>query len=235
MPRSSCDEGDRRVYKSFGPAVWIVHLDPSMEHVSPTSPSAVTVGSTPAFRRVLVIGKSPAVQEKLSAPLAALGAVACFSTDFEHAAAQFDARELDLIVFGYGIVGPISASLRHDFGEKNPGVAFLDAFAPIAIRQIAAELERGGKRQDLVSDFRVVTTGRDLVLQGTLSRPCTVRIEVHREPGAPSPSIELIDELVAIPGRLERRIDAARQLYGHMLVMTVDDKEFFLFRMKVAS
>jgi hypothetical protein len=182
----------------------------------------------------LVVGKSAAVQEKLSAPLAALGVLACFSTDFEHAAARFDAREFDLIVFGYGIVGPISAGLRRDFGEQNPEVSFLEAFAPIAIRQIAAELERGGKPQELVSDFRVVA-GSDLLLRATLRRPCAVRIEVHRQPGAPSPSIELIDELAAVPGSLERRIDAAQQLHGHMLVMTVDDKEFFLFRMKVAS
>jgi hypothetical protein len=195
----------------------------------------VTVGSTPVLRRVLVVGKSSAVQEKLSAPLAALGATARFSTDFEHAAALFDAQEFDLIVFGYGVVGPISARLRREFGERNPNVSFLDAFAPVAIRQIAAEFERGGKGQDLVSDFQVVAAGSDLLLRATLRRPCTVRIEIYREPGAPPPSTDLIDESAAATGRLERRIDATQQMYGHMLVMSVDDKEFFLFRMKVVS
>jgi hypothetical protein len=230
------------VRTSFRPAVRIVHriaqLDPILEHVSPsrlTSPSAVTDGSTAALRRVLVVGKSSAVQEKLSAPLAALGALARFSTDFEHADALFDAREFDLIVFGYGVVGPISARLRGEFGQRNPDVSFLDAFAPVAIRQIAAELARGGKSQDMVSDFRVIAAGSDLLLRANLRRPCSVRIEVHREPGAPPPSTELIDESAAATGSLERRIDAEQQIHGHMLVMTLDDREFFLFRMKAVS
>jgi hypothetical protein len=184
---------------------------------------------------VLVVGKSSAVQEKLSAPLAALGTLARFSIDFEHAAELFDARDFDLIVFGYGIVGPASARLRREFGRRNPSVSFLEAFAPVAIRQIAAELERGGKSQDLVSDFRVIAKGSDLLLQATLLRPCTVRIEVHREPGAPPPAVDLVAERAAPAGGLEQRIDAAQGTLGHMLVMTVDDKEFFLFRMKVVS
>jgi hypothetical protein len=184
---------------------------------------------------VLVIGKSPAVQEKLTAPLAALGVLARFSTDFEHAAELFDARDLDLIVFGYGIVGPVSARLRREFSQRNPNVSFLEAFAPVAIRQIAAELERGGRRQDLVSDFRVVAAGSDLLLQATLRRPCGIRIEIHREPGAPLPLTDLVAESAAPAGRLEQRIDAAQRTTGHMLVMTVDDKEFFLFRMKLVS
>jgi hypothetical protein len=192
----------------------------------------VPAGSTRDARRVLVIGKSPAVQANLTVPLAALGVLARFSTDFEHAAELFDAQQFDLIVFGYGIVGPISARLRREFGEQNPAVCFLEAFAPVAIRQIAAECARGGKSQDLVSDFRVVAAGSDLLLKATLRRPCKVQIEVHREPGAPPPATDLVHEAAATAGGLEQRIDAAQQTYGHMLVMTVDDKEFFLFRMK---
>jgi hypothetical protein len=205
-----------------------------MNASKPTSLTGMTV-VRPALRRVLVVGKSPAVQEKLTAPLAALGVLARFSTDFHNAAELFDAREFDMIVFGYGIVGPISARLRREFGQRNPAVSFVEAFAPVAVRQIAAEFQRGGKSQNLVSGFRVVAADSDLLLQATLRRPCTVRIDVHREPGAPPPSTELVHEWAAEAGDLEQRIDAVQRAYGHMLVMTVDDQEFFLFRMKVVS
>jgi hypothetical protein len=207
----------------------------TMSTSTPTGLSGATNGSAPALPRVLVVGKSSAAQEKLTAPLAALGTLARFSTDFEHAAELFDARDFDLIVFGYGLVGPISARLRREFAQQNPSVSFLEAFAPVAIRQIAAELERGGQSQELVSEFRVVAAGNDLLLRATLQRPCRVRIEVHREPGAPPPSIDRVSERAAPAGDLEQRIHAAQRALGHMLVMTVDDKEFFLFRMKVVS
>jgi hypothetical protein len=183
-------------------------------------------------KRVLVLGRSMEVQQHLREPLLALGVLAQFSIEAESAAELFDAHDFDLIVFGYGIVGPLSERLRSEFTRQDPKAAFLEAFAPVAIRQIAAELERSGKSQQYVADFRVVDDGLDLLLRATILRSCTVRVEVYRAPGAPPPAIALVDQSEGQPGAFERRVDGAYRTHGHMIVMTLDEKEFLLFRMK---
>jgi hypothetical protein len=105
----------------------------------------------------------------------------------------------------------------------------------VAIRQIAAELESSGKSQQYVADFRVVDAGLDLLLQATILQACTVRVEVHRVPGAPPPATDLIDQSEARPGAFERRIERAYRTHGHMIVMILDEKEFLLFRMNAIS
>jgi hypothetical protein len=187
--------------------------------------------SVRSSKQVLVLGRSAEVQKNLRQPLLALGVSAQFSTEAERAAELFDAHDFDLIVFGYGIVGPVSKRLRREFTRQDPSTAFLEAFAPVAVRQIAAELERSGKSQQYVADFRVVDVGPDLLLRATILQTCTVRVEVHRAPGAPPPAVDLIVQLETRPGAFERRIAAAYRTHGHMIVMTLDEKEFLLFRM----
>ena len=186
-------------------------------------------------KQVLILGRSPEVQKNLRQPLLALGVSAQFSTEAERAAELFDAHDFDLIVFGYGIVGPVSERLRREFTRQDPNAAFLEAFAPVAIKQIAADLERSGKSQPYVTDFGVVDVGPDLLLRATILQPCAVRVEIYRAPGAPPPAIDLIDQSEARPGAFERRIEAAYRTHGYIIVMTLDEKEFLLFRMNSIS
>ena len=186
-------------------------------------------------KQVLVLGRSLEVQQNLRQPLLALGVSAQFSIEAERAAELFAAHDFDLIVFGYGIVGPLSERLRREFTRQDPNAAFLEAFAPVAIKQIAAELERSGRSQQYVADFRVVDDGLDLLLQATILRPCTVRVEVYRTPGAPPPATDLIDQSEARPGAFERRIAGAYRAHGYIIVMTLDEKELLLFRMSSIS
>jgi CheY-like chemotaxis protein len=186
-------------------------------------------------KQILVLGRSPEVQKNLRQPLLALGVSARFSTEAERAAELFDAHDFDLIVFGYGIVGPLSERLRREFTRQDPNAAFLEAFAPVAIRQIAAELERSGRSQQYVADFKVMDVDPDLLLRATILQPCTVRVEVYRTPGAPSPAIDLVDQFEAPPGVFERRIEAAYRTHGYIIVMTLDEKELLLFRMSSPS
>jgi hypothetical protein len=58
-----------------------------------------------------------------------------------------------------------------------------------------------------------------------------LRVEVHRAPGAPPPAVDLIDQSQTPPGAFGRRIAAAYRTHGHMIVMTLDEKELLLFRM----
>lgn len=163
--------------------------------------------------------------------LEALGIRVQGSTDGEHAADQFNARDFGLIVFGGGLVGPLSERLRRAFSQQSPSVGFLDAFAPVAVRQIVSALQGTSAKQRYVTDFHVVEDGPDYLVQATILKPCTVRIEVYRPSDAPPPHIELVDQSAAAPGPFERRIDAQYRTYGYMFFMTLNDDGYCWHRM----
>lgn len=193
---------------------------------------ARVVDNTRPSQRVLVLGKLPEVLRTVTDPLTALGFDAQGSIDGEHAAARFDAKDFDLIVFGGALFGPVSDRLRLEFTRQNPAVEFLDAYAPIAVRQIVSALDRAPGKQSSITDFRVVEDAPDCLLRARILKPCTVRIEVFRLPDAPAPDLELVDQLEVIPGPFERRIDARYRPLGHMLVATVNGSDYFLHRMQ---
>jgi hypothetical protein len=145
-------------------------------------------------KRVLVLGKLPEVLRGVTEELDALGFAVQGSTDWEHAADQFDARDFDLIAFGSALVGPISEQLRLEFTRQSSTVWFVDAFGPIAVRQIVSALEGEHTRQSLINDFHVVEDGPDYLVKAIILKPCTVRIEVYRLPGSLSPELELVDQ-----------------------------------------
>jgi gamma-glutamylcyclotransferase (GGCT)/AIG2-like uncharacterized protein YtfP len=178
-------------------------------------------------KRVLVLGKMPEVLRGVTEELDALGFAVQGSTDWEHAADQFDARDFDLIAFG-----PISERLRLEFTRQSSTVRFVDAFGPIAVRQIVSALEGEHTKQSLINDFHVVEDGPDYLVKAIILKPCTVRIEVYRVPGSLSPELELVDQLEATPGPFERRIDARYRSQGLELVMTVNNHEYYLYRIQ---
>ncbi|MBA3712686.1 MAG: antibiotic biosynthesis monooxygenase [Pyrinomonadaceae bacterium] len=181
-------------------------------------------------KRVLVFGKLPEVLRSVTEPLDALGFAVQGSTDWEHASGQFDARDFDLIVFGSALVGPVSERLRIEFARQSPTVRFVDAFAPIAVKQIVSALD--GEHTKHITDFHVVEDGADYLVQARILKQCTVRIEVYRMPDAPPPDIELVDQSEAMPGTFEQRIEARYRTHGLELVMTVNDHEYYLHRIQ---
>jgi NAD(P)H-dependent FMN reductase len=90
--------------------------------------------------RVLILGRSKEVQRELRDGLEKLdlGLAIETSTDVEEAEARFDALDYNVIVFGRGIVGALSHKLRREFGDRNPAAVLLDAWSPVAVRQIAS-------------------------------------------------------------------------------------------------
>ena len=100
----------------------------------------------PAGARVLVLGRAPEVLETVTQELAELGLTVAGSTEPERAAAQFDARDFDLIAFGRGLPGPLCEALKRDFARQNPHIRLLDTFAPAAVRQIARALAGAPQR-----------------------------------------------------------------------------------------
>jgi len=182
--------------------------------------------------RVLVLGRLPGVLEDVMQQLGARGVSARGSTDAEHAADQFDARDFDLISFGGGVVGPLNERLRLKFTQQNSQVQFLDVFAPVAVKQIISALASPDKPLQYVADFLVAEDGSDLVVTATILQPCAVRIEVHQSLEAPLPRVKVVEQSAAAPGPFERRIDAGYRMHGHMLLMTLNDDECCLHRMQ---
>ena len=185
-----------------------------------------------AANRVLVLGRPPEVLDDVVEQLTARGVSAQGSTDAQYAADLFDARHFDLISFGNAVPGSLNESLRHEFARRNPHVRFLDTLAPIAAKQIFSALNGGATQQRYVARSRVVEEGLDYLLKAIILKPCAVRIEVCRSFGAPPPSVEVVDQSTVAAGFFERRIDARYRTHGHMLLMTLNDDEYRLHRMR---
>jgi hypothetical protein len=182
--------------------------------------------------RVLVLGRPPEVLDDVVEQLTARGVSAQCSTDAQYAADLFDARHFDLISFGNAVPGSLNESLRLEFARQNPRVQFLDTLAPIAAKQIFSALNGESTHQQYVARSRVVEDGLDYLLKAIILKPCAVRIEVCRSFGAPPPSVEVVDQSTVAAGFFERRIDARYRTHGHMVLMTLNDDEYRLHRMR---
>ncbi|MGO4123345.1 hypothetical protein AB4Z01_03055 [Inquilinus sp. YAF38] len=179
-------------------------------------------------QRVLVLGRSPAVNQSVVAPLLALGIPVQGSADPDGAARQFDAADFDLVVFGRGIVGPLSERLTRDFTLRNRDIRWIDAIAPVAVRQILSALDHDPRLPRHAMNFRVKEDGLDLLVQATVLSPCAATIEIYRHPDADAPAAELVSRSEAEPGPFERRVAGRHVQDAHTLLMTMGTNEYFL-------
>jgi hypothetical protein len=84
-----------------------------------------------ARRSVLLIGKSQRVLDDSVAGLRDLGYKAEATNDFTDVTSRFDARTLDLVVFGGQVPLDRKAELREEIGTINPRVIFVQGLAGI--------------------------------------------------------------------------------------------------------
>lgn len=182
-------------------------------------------------KRVLLIGRDPDVLQKVKKKVEGLGVEVEGTTDAEQAADQHNAKEFDLIVFGSGVVGPTSEKLREQFSQQKADTEFLDAFAPIALKQIDAALKGGSPEQQYVDSFQITESGEDLIVKAQILKPCTVRLELYKIQEAPKPQVELIDESEVSSGSYEQKVDAHYLKHGHMIYMDLNDDEYCLHRL----
>ena len=80
-----------------------------------------------------MVGLDSAVNRGVVEPLVAAGVDAQGFTRPEEAIDRFDARDFDLIVFGAGVLEPLSERLKRAFAAQNPDVRFVDVIAPVAV------------------------------------------------------------------------------------------------------
>jgi hypothetical protein len=84
-----------------------------------------------AQRSVLLIGKSQLVLDDSVAGLRDLGFTADATNDFADITSRFDARKLDLIVFGGQVPPDRRAELKQEIGAINPQVTFVQGLSGI--------------------------------------------------------------------------------------------------------
>jgi hypothetical protein len=190
--------------------------------------NGMTYHSAQTSKRVLVLGRSPQVNQGVVEPLRALGVRIQGSTDPDDAAKLFEARDFELIVFGRGIVGPLSERLTREFTAQNPDVRFIDAVAPVAVKQILSALQHDPRVPRYAADFRVVDDGFDCLVEANILRHCTAKLMVYYHPGTEALPAEPVDESEVNPGPFERRVAARRLKHAHSLLMILNDDEFRL-------
>jgi hypothetical protein len=188
----------------------------------------MTYHSAQTSKRVLVLGRSPQVNQGVVEPLGALGVQIQGSTDPDNAAKLFEAKDFELIVFGRGIVGPLSERLAREFTAQNPDVRFIDAVAPVAVKQILSALQHDPRVPRYAADFRVVDDSFGCLVKANILQPCTVKLIVYNHPGTDTLPTELVDESEVKPGPFERRVAARYLKHAHSLLMILDDDEYRL-------
>ena len=147
---------------------------------------------------VLLIGKSQLVLDATIASLRDLGYIAQATNDFAQVTGRFDARTLDLVVFGGQVPPDRKAELREEIGRINPRVIFVQGLAGIPgliVSQVQAAF--AADHQGLTR--APIYTPGDRSIRLTLAGPADVKATAWWQTSSVSPdptsdSLLLVDE-----------------------------------------
>jgi len=115
-------------------------------------------------RRVLVVGRSPSVLENAVEALRADGYDADATNQFGTVLDDYDARAVDVLVFGGMVPADAKEQLRRDVAALNPGVTVVQGLAGIAgliAAQVRAATSPGAPAVVYDPDARAVTFALD--------------------------------------------------------------------------
>jgi hypothetical protein len=152
-------------------------------------------------RNVLLIGKSQLVLDDALAGLRDLGYKAEATNDFADVTARFDARAIDLVVFGGQVPPDLRAELRKEISAINPHVIFVQGLAGIPgliINQV-----QGAFARDHHEPVRAPTfTPDERSIKLTLPGPADVKVTVWWQtsfvpPDPKSDSLLLLNDRLA--------------------------------------
>jgi hypothetical protein len=181
----------------------------------------------PGPKRTLVIGRSPEVNRSVVEPLLDAGIDVQGSTQPENASRLFDARHFDLIAFGRGVPDPLGDRLKREFEAQNPGIRFVDVFAPVAVKQILAALARDPLSPEFIRDITTVRSDMADRVSAAILASCHVTLTVYRVVDG-----ELVPELLAgkdvTPGHYEWTGAAGAFDDANTLVVTADESEYHI-------
>jgi hypothetical protein len=152
-------------------------------------------------RSVLLIGKSQLVLDDSVAGLRDRGYKAEATNDFADVTARFDAKDIDVVVFGGQVPADRKGELRAEISAVNPGVIFVQGLAGIPgliISQVQGAFAADDERLEVGPTF--TPDGRSIVL--TLMSPADVKVTVWWQTSSATPdpesdSLELLDDRLA--------------------------------------
>jgi hypothetical protein len=154
-----------------------------------------------AERSVLLIGKSQLVLNDSVAGLRELGYKAKATNDFADIASRFDARKLDLVVFGGQVPPDRKAELREEIGAINPQVTFVEGLA--GIPGLIIDQVQGAFASDHQNPARAPAYAPDeRSIRLTLAGPANVKVTAWWQtsfvpPDPKSDSLVLLDDRLA--------------------------------------
>ena len=151
-----------------------------------------------SVRSVLLIGKSQLVLDDAVAGLHDLGYKAEATNDFTDVTSRFDARKIDLVVFGGQVPPDRKAELREEIGASNPQVTFVQGLAGIPgliVNQVQGAFT--ADQQDAIRAPTFTPDGR--LIRLTLPDPSEVKVTVWWQtsfvpPDPRSESLLLLDD-----------------------------------------
>jgi hypothetical protein len=149
-------------------------------------------------RNVLLLGRSQLVLDETVAALHDLGYGAAATNDFSDVTSRFDARVLDLVVFGGQVPPDQKAELRAELSTLNPRLIFVMGLA--GIPGLIVNQVRGAfpAEQDAVAAEPVYTSG-DRTIHLSLAAPADVTVTAWWQtsfvpPDPKSDSLVLLDD-----------------------------------------
>ena len=152
-------------------------------------------------RSVLLIGKSQLVLDDALAGLRDLGYKAEATNDFAEVTARFDARELDLVVFGGQVPPDLKAELREEISASNARVIFVHGLAGIPgliINQVQGAFARNHQEPVRAPAFAPDERSIKLTLPGPAEVKLTIWWQTSFAPPDPkSDSLLLLNERLA--------------------------------------
>jgi len=152
-------------------------------------------------RSILLIGKSQLVLDEALAGLRDLGYKAEATNDFAEVTARFDARELDLVVFGGQVPPDLKAELREEISASNARVIFVHGLAGIPgliINQVQGAFARNHQEPVRAPAFAPDERSIKLTLPGPAEVKLTIWWQTSFAPPDPkSDSLLLLNERLA--------------------------------------
>jgi hypothetical protein len=126
-------------------------------------------------KRILVVGRSPSVLVDTVEILRSRGYSANATNQFDRVLDDYDAEDIDVVVFGGMVPADTKQHLRQEIGERNAHVAFVQGLAGIA-GLIASQVE-GVITAGEPDDSRVTYDGEQRLVQLTLPKAARVTVE----------------------------------------------------------
>jgi hypothetical protein len=147
---------------------------------------------------VLLIGKSQRVLDAAVLALRDLGYKAEATNDFADVTRRFDARKLDLVVFGGQVPPDRKAELRDEIGAINPRVIFVQGLAGIP-GLIVGQVQGAFAADHQDPTGAPIYTPDDRSIRLTLADPADVKVTVWWQtsfvpPDPESDSLPLLDK-----------------------------------------